>query len=390
MVTTEQENPQIGSDQADIVAATRHFIASLPATGRSRPQAEGQSVALTLEQLGLPRTLIAAAELYPLVRDGLVALDELASTPAADLKQTLDGLLHLGRFSLPPDWQPGEALAISQSEALRRMLLAVVSDVRLVLIRIAEQLYRLRVAKESSPAEQRALAIEAREIYAPLANRLGVWQFKWELEDLAFRYLEPDTYTRIVRALNEKRTEREAAIENVRRSSQRNLPANDINAEVTARPKHIYSIWRKMQRKGSGLEQIFDMRAVRVLVDTSRTAMQRLASCTTCGPISARVRRLHRQAQGEQLPVAAHRRDRAGKPGGGSADPHARDASAGGARRRCALALQGRRRAKGGVRPEDRIPAANARAGGARRRPAGTIQGDIFEDRVYALSPRAT
>ena len=97
--------------------------------------------------------------------------------------------MQLGQFSLPDDWRPGEALAVKQSEALRKMLLAIVSDVRLVLVRIAEQLYRLRQAKKSSRDVQTRLAIETREIYAALASRLGVWQFKWELEDLAFRYL---------------------------------------------------------------------------------------------------------------------------------------------------------------------------------------------------------
>jgi GTP pyrophosphokinase len=148
------------------------------------------------------------------------------------------------------------------------MLLAMVSDVRLVLIRIAEQLYRLRTAGGAAHDQQRAVAVETREIFAPLANRLGVWQLKWELEDLSFRYLEPETYTRIVRALNEKRAEREAAIENVRKVFAAELASNDVDAVVSARPKHIYSIWRKMKRKDSGLEHIFDIRAVRILVDS--------------------------------------------------------------------------------------------------------------------------
>ncbi|MEM9209544.1 MAG: bifunctional (p)ppGpp synthetase/guanosine-3',5'-bis(diphosphate) 3'-pyrophosphohydrolase, partial [Pseudomonadota bacterium] len=168
-------------------------------------------------------------------------------------------------FSLPDDWQPGEALATQQSDALRRMLLAVVSDPRLVLIRVAEQLLRLRAAK-AQPDEQHRLALETREIYAPVASRLGVWQLKWELEDLAFRFLEPDTYKRIARMLKEKRTEREEFIESVRQTLEKELADAGIDAEVSGRPKHIYSIWRKMQKKSRGLEQIFDVRAVRVFV----------------------------------------------------------------------------------------------------------------------------
>jgi GTP pyrophosphokinase len=147
------------------------------------------------------------------------------------------------------------------------MLLAVVSDARLVVVRIAEQLYRLRKTKNASAAMQRAIAIETQEIYAPLANRLGIWQLKWELEDLAFRFRNTDTYKQIAKALNEKRDEREEFIADVTSTLQEELWNNGIHAEITGRPKHIFSIWRKMQRKDIGLEQVFDVRAVRILVD---------------------------------------------------------------------------------------------------------------------------
>src|SRR5690606_2260182 len=124
------------------------------------------------------------------------------------------------------------------------------SDPRLVVIRIAEQLHRMRVARAAPPEEQRPLAVETREIFAALANRLGIWQLKWELEDLAFRALEPARYARIAQMLNEKRAEREAVIEELRGIFQAELERNDIAAHVSGRPKHIYSIWRKMQRKG--------------------------------------------------------------------------------------------------------------------------------------------
>jgi GTP pyrophosphokinase len=267
MITTEQENRHLSSDPDDIVTVTRQWISTHPVCATTPQRAEGEAVASILEQLGLSRPLLAAAAVHPLLRDGLLRSDDLASTRLAELSDIVSGLDQLGRVSLPPDWRPGEVLATSQSEALRRMLLAMASDVRLVLIRIAEQLYRLRAARDAPREQQRTLAIETREIFAPLANRLGVWQLKWELEDLSFRYLEPETYTRIVRALNEKRTEREAAIENVRKVFAAELAANGVNALVSARPKHIYSIWRKMKRKDSGLEHIFDIRAVRILVE---------------------------------------------------------------------------------------------------------------------------
>ena len=155
---------------------------------------------------------------------------------------------------------------MQQSEALRKMLLAVVSDVRLVLVRIAEQLYRLREARKAPQALQQSLALETREIYAPLANRLGVWQLKWELEDYAFRYDDPNAYLDIARALKEKRGEREGFIEAVKALLQQELELHGISAEISGRPKHIYSIWRKMQRKDRGLDSLYDIRAVRILV----------------------------------------------------------------------------------------------------------------------------
>ena len=204
---------------------------------------------------------------YPLRREGPIGLKDLQKLKIEGLPELVQGLVQLGGFTLPPDWQPGEALAVQQSEALRKMLLAVVSDARLVLVRIAEQLYRLRLAKSADAAEQRSLAVETQEIYAPLANRLGVWQFKWELEDLAFRYLEPDTYRHIAKTLKEKRNKRESFIEQLKIELGEELARNDIVADISGRPKHIFSIWRKMQRKNRGLDQIFDVRAVRVLVN---------------------------------------------------------------------------------------------------------------------------
>src|SRR5437667_550656 len=146
------------------------------------------------------------------------------------------------------------------------MLLAVVSDPRLVLARLAEELVVLRHARELPGPERERRALEARAIYAPLANRLGVWQLKWELEDLAFRYLEPEEYKRVAAALNERRADRERYIETVCAELRAGLAAAGIAAEVYGRPKHIYSIYRKVQGKQLAFEQLFDVRAVRLVV----------------------------------------------------------------------------------------------------------------------------
>ena len=267
MQVSPQEKAESEQEAAGLPAAARAFIATLPpAAGLGEARARGEAVLAIVEPFALPGSLKAAILLYPLLRDELLSADSLAGTPLATVAAEAAGLAQLGRFELPADWRPGEALATSQSDALRRMLLSVVSDPRLVLARIGEQLHRLREAKSAPLAEQKRLAVETQEIYGPLASRLGVWQLKWELEDLAFRYLDPERYKTIARALNEKRAEREHFLEDVKVTLQRELQAAGIDAEISARPKHIYSIWRKMRRKGIDLDQIFDMRAIRVFV----------------------------------------------------------------------------------------------------------------------------
>jgi len=214
--------------------------------------------------------LIKAALEHPHGKDGDGAstpadLATLADTHPQALK-TASALLRLGEIGLARNWSPAQGLNSRQAEMLRKMLLAVVSDPRLVLARLAEQLVRLRHAR-NLPAEERGrLALETRAVFAPLANRLGVWQLKWELEDLAFRYLEPEEYRRVATALNEKRTDRERYIEALCKDLQEQLRKSGIEAEVYGRPKHMYSIYRKMQRKHLEFDQVFDVRAVRVVV----------------------------------------------------------------------------------------------------------------------------
>ncbi|HKJ20403.1 MAG TPA: bifunctional (p)ppGpp synthetase/guanosine-3',5'-bis(diphosphate) 3'-pyrophosphohydrolase [Woeseiaceae bacterium] len=252
-----------------IVEAVRAYLDDLPRQdGLAQCIAEGCNIAQILEPLVLPNPIIAAVHAYPLFRDEFLNINSLQNNQLNGISRFIIGLKQLDEFSLPRNWQPGEALAVQQSEALRKMLLAVVSDVRLVLVRIADQLYRLREAKDAPDELKEALALETREIYAPLANRLGVWQLKWELEDLAFRYAEPETYAEIAHALKEKRTERVGFIEKFKKKLYKELAAEGIKAEISGRPKHIYSIYRKMKRKNRGIEALYDIRAVRLLVNT--------------------------------------------------------------------------------------------------------------------------
>ncbi|WP_425506075.1 RelA/SpoT family protein [Stenotrophomonas tumulicola] len=191
------------------------------------------------------------------------AIDELPLSNRAAVNGLLDGLdaadqvwaLHAGRE------------AGRNSEGLRRLLLAIIQDLRVVPLLLARQLARMRAADALQEDQRRGLAQLTRDIHAPLANRLGIWQLKWELEDLAFRYLEPDTYRRIAREVDETRIARERYVENVKKVLSRDLAAHGISADVSGRPKHIYSIWRKMQKKRLSFDQLYDIRAVRVMVD---------------------------------------------------------------------------------------------------------------------------
>ena len=264
MTATERENPANGGERDAIVKTAIDRVRR--ETAAENWVAEAEALLDILAAYALPAAVGAAVALYPAARDQKLSIEKATSEPLGVCEDALSGLLSLSQFALPSDWRPGEALAVSQSEALRKMLLAVVSDPRLVLVRLAEQLHKLRAAKRV-PSAQRQAAIETQEIYAPLASRLGVWQLKWELEDLAFRFLEPDTYKRIAGLLNEKRREREVFIEDVKETLESELLQAKITAEVSGRPKHIYSIYRKMLRKDSSIEQIYDVRAVRVFVN---------------------------------------------------------------------------------------------------------------------------
>ena len=223
-------------------------------------------VAEIVRSLDADDDVVIAAMIQPLLDGGYIdrtgAEKRFGETPT----RLARALSQLGQFGLPSDWTPDRGLEAAQAEALRKMLLAMIGDVRLVVVRLAEQLQKMRSAKGVGTTRQRKLAIETREVYAPLANRLGVWQVKWELEDLAFRYLEPLQYKRIAAALKTRRSERERYIEELKTLLQAGMRSAGIEAVIDARPKHIFSIWRKMQVKQLAFEQLMDIRAARVLV----------------------------------------------------------------------------------------------------------------------------
>src|SRR5699024_5000551 len=217
-----------------------------------------------LERLSPDWPTVIATVLWPgVAASGHKSCDlgDSALTAAVDnLLDQLGTLQHFGRTYLPDDQ--------TRAEGLRQLLMALVADVRVVVIALAWQIARLHAARDADEAAQRQIARETQMIHAPLANRLGIWQFKWELEDLAFRYLEPEAYRSISRMVAERRADREAFIDEFMERLRALLAASEMDGEVSGRVKHIYSIWRKMQRKGLDFHELFDVRAVRVLVDT--------------------------------------------------------------------------------------------------------------------------
>jgi len=223
-------------------------------------------VAEIVRSLDADDDVVIAAMIQPLLDGGYLDQEGAEKRFGQEPARLARALSQLGQFGLPADWTPDRGLETAQAEALRKMLLAMIGDVRLVVVRLAEQLQKLRSAKGVTTLRQRKLAIETREVYAPLANRLGVWQVKWELEDLAFRYLEPLQYQRIAASLKTRRSERERYIEELKTLLQSEMRGAGIEAAIDGRPKHIFSIWRKMQAKQLAFGQLMDIRAARVLV----------------------------------------------------------------------------------------------------------------------------
>lgn len=254
------------TDESQQAAVASAYAALAPLTVAAAPEVVERA-------LGIAR-IVAQFDPDPVALGGtmLEAIQSAAPEAARDTADSLDAATvafarALGRFGRL-DAPVRDRMTAAQAEALRRMLLAVVADPRLVLARVAEQLWRLRAARCASDEERRRLGRQTQELYAPLANRLGLATLKWELEDYAFRYLEPEEYRRIAAALAERRADRERYITELRAALGTALQTAGITAEVTGRPKHIYSIWRKMQRKGLRFDELNDIRAVRILTQT--------------------------------------------------------------------------------------------------------------------------
>jgi GTP pyrophosphokinase len=220
-------------------------------------------VAAILADLELDAETIAAALLHDTVEDTNLTPEEVQREFGPEVARLVEGVTKLGRISLRTDQQ-------QQAENIRKMMVAMAEDLRVVLIKLADRLHNMRTLEPLAEAKRRKISRKTLDIYAPLAHRLGIGQIKWELEDLAFRYLEPDAYEDVVGRIARKRADREALVSDLREILARELEKVGIQADITGRPKHIYSVWQKMTREGKDFSEIYDLSAIRVLVETVR------------------------------------------------------------------------------------------------------------------------
>jgi guanosine-3',5'-bis(diphosphate) 3'-pyrophosphohydrolase len=224
--------------------------------------------ALILAELQLDSSSISAALLHDIPENCGISISEIEAKFGSEIAKLVDGTTKLGKLSLS-----GEAVATteSQMENLRKLLVAMAEDLRVVFIKLADRLHNMRTLDALSPEKQYRIARETLEIYAPLSHRLGIWELKWQLEDLSFRYLEPEKYHEVAKLVAARRVQREKLIARVIRTLEKEFEKVGLKTEISGRPKHIYSIYQKMQRYaalGKNFDDIHDLLALRVLVST--------------------------------------------------------------------------------------------------------------------------
>jgi len=231
----------------------------------------GLEMAEILAELGLADEGLVAAVLYRPVREGNLSISSVEKRFGTEVSSLIQSVLRMAVISTLRNDSEREVLGFDvehQAAKVRQMLVSIIDDVRVALIKLAERTCAIRSIKLAPEERQRRVAREIFDVYAPLAHRLGIGHIKWELEDLAFRYLEPVEYKRIAKLLAERRMDREQYIGELMTTLKQELLRVGIKGDVSGRAKHIYSIWRKMQRKEVSFSKIYDIRAVRVLVPT--------------------------------------------------------------------------------------------------------------------------
>ena len=269
----EQASAYLPDDKVALVKAAYEFAARAH-QGQVRKTGEPYlehplTTAMTLAEFHLDAETLAAALLHDVPEDCGVSLDEIEANFGLQVAKLVDGVTKLNRLTSRA--RTKETKSKVQAENLRKMLLATAEDLRVVLIKLADRLHNMRTLGALPPEKRRAIAQETLEIYAPLAHRLGVREAKWQLEDLAFRYMKPRVYHRIARMVAGKRAQREGFVNEISQIIYQELDKADIKAKVSGRPKHIYSIYQKMGKydaRGKNFGDIHDLFALRVLVDS--------------------------------------------------------------------------------------------------------------------------
>lgn len=250
--------------KVDIIKKAREF-ARQAHDGQMRKSGEPffihpELVAELLESLGMDEETIAAGYLHDVLEDTEVTFDQLKEEFGEEIAMLVNGVTKLGHVEFSSKEE-------QQAENLRRMLLAMADDIRVIIIKLADRLHNMRTLKYRSKEHQKTVSQETLDIYAPLANRLGIFKIKWELEDLAFMFLMPNEYSELAKLVALRRQEREDIIEDKIKTIQKELTEHGIKADIEGRPKHFYSIYQKMTNQHKAFDQIYDLTAIRIIVD---------------------------------------------------------------------------------------------------------------------------
>jgi GTP pyrophosphokinase len=332
-------------ERLDIEMLTRAYeFSRIAHAGQKRRSGEDYivhcvEVTEILADLHLDTVTLVSALIHDVVEDTTATLDDVKDAFGGEVATVVDGLTKISRVQFRTNTE-------QQVENYRKLLLSMAQDARVILVKLADRLNNMRTLQHLREEKRRRIALETREIYAPLAHRLGMAHIKWELEDLCFKFLEPEAYKDLARKIAEKRTEREDLIDRLRQPLEEDLRGAGIDCEVTGRPKHLWSIFRKMQRREKSYDEIYDLMAIRVIVDTvtdcyhalgvihnrwtplqerfhdyiatPKSNMYRSLHTTIFGPggrlyeIQIRTREMHRTAE---LGIAAHWKYKEGRGG---------------------------------------------------------------------------